>query len=696
MKKKARPIHLLLVGFFLSILLFGSNADASKGRIPWSSGAEVHDGWVVLLYYHHPEYVRYWLGKGTRITCVELRYRRKDDPEAWTTRYYRTQPCPDFEPRIDLIRALHTKLELLESLPTHRRFVVKISSSKGEPTQDVTIRPITAFFLLVNFLAVCLFVWVALCLFFILPGRKIVVAGAVVGLAAPVLILLLLDARDIPAGWISVLHEGLSSANILQLYGRGVHAEENFFSIQFLMLHHRCQVLQEVVLMNICLAAFNTVFFFVVAYSVLNKLTWAAVATFMMAFNLNFVHSLLSELPAQLLSTYFLMGVCACGLLNHRDRIGRASSSAALTLLLCLAILAFCTRMETGVLSLPALAVGFIKLFGYEGQVARLARRALSFCKENRSWFVPAAAAASLLATFGWLRLDLRECPPAAWAMDGLFPFNPSFLTLPYFLFSFISLGFIFIFVLGLFVSFRRLLAFFFLPLATLILFRVYYSASHGRHGPYYERFRYLCFLMVHVSLLSVFGLDWLRRWLASRRWSGFRKRSLAVLVGVSFLVWTPFGWSRYFGKGHDLDRIARPRFLLGRNQQTETRYLLLLTKRFPDCIFVSRTLATRPGSDPRYRWVFFGQKIHITTDSSRGLRLEEVAARRVPKARCLLFYRGLDCNRIRSDGCVDETSGRKPLDELVFPSLRYNDAQEWGTCRPVVHLGVYPIRLSN
>ena len=66
------------------------------------------------------------------------------------------------------------------------------------------------------------------------------------------------------------------------------------------------------------------------------------------------------------------------------------------------------------------------------------------------------------------------------------------------------------------------------------------------------------------------------------------------------------------------------------------------------------------------------------------------------PKNECVLFYRGLDCNLVNSDGCKTETADRTPLETVVVRDLPYNYVPEYGEHTPVITLGVYPIKYSQ
>ena len=74
------------------------------------------------------------------------------------------------------------------------------------------------------------------------------------------------------------------------------------------------------------------------------------------------------------------------------------------------------------------------------------------------------------------------------------------------------------------------------------------------------------------------------------------------------------------------------------------------------------------------------------------GEQLTRSVTLQYPDADCVLFYRGLDCNLVYSDGCVSETAGRSLLEEKVFPDLPFSGYMSYGPHTPVVRLGVYPI----
>jgi hypothetical protein len=274
----------------------------------------------------------------------------------------------------------------------------------------------------------------------------------------------------------------------------------------------------------------------------------------------------------------------------------------------------------------------------------------------------------------------------------GLRPLNLSFLLMPWSRGVFLPFGIVVLFVLGTVHGVRHCLAFFVLPVSTLVLFKVYASASHG---VFFERFRYLTYLTPVALFLALFGFrelaDWARRW----EWPWWWKRVAVLLLVMTFTFWQRQVPNEMFGRGQEIAGLSQTSFLLAWNQQTEVRYLVDLVARYPHCVFVAKTTQAAEAADRRTgsRWGIFGHPVggYREIDGPGGT-LEEVAARAAPGTRCVLYYRSLDCDLLAFEGCDREVEGRTALEERVFENLPYSDITEYGGHRPEIRLGVYPI----
>jgi hypothetical protein len=389
-------------------------------------------------------------------------------------------------------------------------------------------------------------------------------------------------------------------------------------------------------------------------------------------------------------TTHFWLGCIAAAVIGddaHATPGLRWLALLWLALLVCLAAL---LRIELLVLGAPALAAALATLLGWRPVIHRATRRAL----EGLRSLVSGRLSILVIVTVGLALLEIVQWPgnEVGWMIAALRPLNFSFLTMPWWLSLFLPFGFVILFVLGMVHTLRRWLAFFLLPVSTIILFRIYASASHG---VFFERFRYLTFLTPVALFVALFGFrelaDWAQRW----AWPWWWKRTAVVLLVASCTVWQAAGPKEIFRRRQHLPGVTTPGFLLSWNQQTEVRYLLDLVARFPECVFLTKSTRTVWVADRRtgYRWLVFGGPVRSYRQIvDTGSSLEQIAEQAAPGAACVLFYRSLDCNLLNSDGCEDAIQGRMPLEEHVLENLPYNDITEYGAHRAELRLGVYPV----
>ena len=518
--------------------------------------------------------------------------------------------------------------------------------------------------------------------------RPHVVGGVVCVALAGCVLPLLFSPADVPLGWITPLQEGRSFRDIRQLYGQTAHAGAGFSTLIDWLSAHAVTSLPAVVRVNICVAVVNAILFFFVASFVLDSWWASLVFALYYAGNLNTLHAAVSETPAAVWSTHFWLGCIAAAVIDDQAHATPRLRRLALVLLVALAWLAALLRSELLLLGGPAVVVAVAKELGWEAEMRRAVRGAgrlvRSIVAGRLSIFVLATAA--LLA----MRF-LPRMGPVSYAIDGIAPLNLSFLLMPQKLGVFLPVGLIVLFVLGLVHSTRRWVSFVLLPITLLTLFKTYASATQGA----FEAFRYLTFLTPAVFFLALFGFrelcDWAQRW----AWPSWWKRPALLLLGLSMLAWQPFGPRETFGRRHHVPGLTSPEPLLGRNLQTEVRYVLDLVRRYPSCVFLVKAQRdeSRLDGPPRYRWGAFGAPVREFKEMlDTGESPEQVAANLVPGAACVLFYRSLDCDLVDSDGCQAETHGRVALEERVVGDLPYSDISEYGEHRAEIHLGVFPI----
>lgn len=515
--------------------------------------------------------------------------------------------------------------------------------------------------------------------------RRAIIAALLCGGIA-VAGVLLFTPTPIPIGWVTVLHEGRSAANVRQLYGQTAHAGIGFHYLVDLVTRRDLTTLPAVVKLNLCLAAANTIIFAALAGARLSSRWGGLVFGALYLANINTIHAAFSETPAMAWTTLFWLGCVAAAAIADRDHTTPRLRRLAVALLALIAGLAALLRGELLVIGAPAVAVAVAKEWGVEAAIRRGAARAWTLVRgllAGPLWVLLAAVAAGLAIAFvPWLGA-------VSYLIDGLAPLNLSFLLLPQKLGMFLPVAVIALFILGVIDTTRRCLQFFLLPIAVLSLAKVYASATQG----VLESFRYLTFLTPPVFLLAVFGVDALAELARRQAWPSWWRRAAILLAALSVSAWQPLGPREIFGLRQHLPGLATPIPLLARNQQSEVRYLLDLVGRHPECTFLIRTPDIGRVSDgPRgYRWSAFGGGVPSTETSDRGQSAGEAAAALAPDATCVLFYRSLDCNLVGVDDCRGVV-GDTALEERVLPNLPYSDVLSYGEHVPEIRLAAYPV----
>jgi hypothetical protein len=484
------------------------------------------------------------------------------------------------------------------------------------------------------------------------------------------------DAAAIPTRWITALQEGTTETNVGQLYGRGVHAGDGLRVIVAALSPGGAYGIRSAVRVNLWLAGVNAIAFFVAARLTLRRWITAALMTALFAANVVSLHAALSEVPAELVTAYFLAGALAAAVLDRHALAPAWARGAALALL--------------ALLTLFALSVAVARLRLGDEAAARLAPRALAWLSGlGRSGRL--ALAAALVAS--WLAAAFVLPGRASWAVQGLHPLNPTILTMPAVMLYFVPLGVAALSVLGVAHALRAPHRFFLAPLSLVVLYRIYYAAQSG----FFELFRYLTLVMPIALFLALFGFRELEAIAARRAWGPRWRGAAAFGVAILCALFPLPGAVQLFVPG--VPRLSPATLVLDRNQQREVRYLLELEGRFPDCALVTK-VARRPNDPDRplapheYDLVAFGRPLSGMIPLPHGDRGLAAAAATLPTpVSCALFYRGLDCNLTHGDRCADELRDLPVVDERTFGSAPYNTVSERGEPGPIVTLGVYRLR---
>jgi hypothetical protein len=474
---------------------------------------------------------------------------------------------------------------------------------------------------------------------------------------------------EIPDVWITPLQEGLTDKHVRALYGDGAHAGSAFgYLISLLAPEGAGAPLRAVVRMNVALSIANAGVFLAIARRVLS---WPAAIAFALVFAFNPValHAAFSELPAALITTYFLVGTAVAGVAVDARSPGFVRRLAAVALLF-LGASAALVRLETLALSLPAaLALALLARAGEE-RIARVWAGMGRWLLGVMARPIPIILGALLGIWFIGTALSVGP------GFDFLDPFFAASFGLPVTLAYFVPVGPVVLFAFGMIHCLRRPAQFLGLPLGVLALHRAYYSASHAATAPF-ELLRYMTFVLPVALFLALFGWREVIRLGARLQWSEAARRATRTGAALSFVCFTPTALA-LVNDFNGAAPVSFDRLLVRRDQQVEVRFLLGLVDRHPDCTFVSRVVpegvlpTERAGQSIDWAVVSFGRgMIAPRRESLAGRPIANLAAAQA--SGCVLYYRGLDCNLpAAGDVCERDVAGLPVIAEITPPNIPY------------------------
>lgn len=658
----------------LGLLLAPSGLFAETGPIPWEKGDPVVGGWKIASVEPGREALSLGLALARERTAVEIVASRDDERLPYRTEHYTVQPMLGSNPPAALLKTLRDRLLDWEKMRGHVPFVLPEESSSRENRQE-------SWFLLANAAALILFLFVLWDWTRIEPKWRNP-TGAALGAAAAIaaVCFFFLSPEGVSTDWVTVLHGGRTEANLHHLYGRGVHAGPNFAFISKLWTWEHSLRLKDVVRMNLALAGVNAAFFLALGWRVLGKFQPALLLTLFFALNRCTLNATVSELPSQLITLYLFMGIVA-GAVFH-ERSGR--SPAALALLALLSALVFMTRPEAAGVGIVALLVAGLIL--YTPATQRGKDCVASRLKPIMKWKPWKKAA--LIAAIALFSLDIWFLPhKAGWLIEGLRPANPSFLLMPVVLQQFLPVGMVLLILLGIVHSFRKPAKFLGLPIALLVLFRIYHAAANGSFN---HMFRFMSLFAPMAFFLALFGWKEVETFIKKKR---ARRIALGVLAAL-FLIPPTGAAYRFYRSGLSNDPARESRLLDG-NNQLEIRYLLNAMESRPDCIFVSKTAGTEhhTGRFERTRWAFFGAPLSAVRFVENSASLQRTLRGQFWLPACVFFYRGLYCDLLGTDRCAAETQGKEPIDPVRFANRNPASLSEYGRFDEAIRLGLYEVR---
>jgi hypothetical protein len=521
-------------------------------------------------------------------------------------------------------------------------------------------------------------------------GRRwlFVASGFTTVVAVTLLYWLTVRPSDIPIDWVTVLHHSLGRKTIMHLYTRGVHAGLNFaFILSAVAAGH--PTLHDVVWLNLLLALVNAAIFLHLAVYVTGP-AWAIPWTLVFALNPATFLASFSELPTNLLALYFLAAVIAWAVLIDPLPQPRVLRGVAYALCAVLSVLVALTRFEVAFLGAVALAVhaGYA-LLGSDVWSAAW-RRLRSAGEWLLVFFSDHPAAVAVLCLVGvWLSWAGLPGLVGRAPVAGLYPFNPSILSLYVFLpMLLLPIGVSIAILFGCIPAIERFRQFGGLALSLFVLVRMYFAAEYQ----YFEMGRYLSYILPAIFLLGLFGKAQFDD-MASRWHPNWRRAARIGYLMAWFTLPLP-GMAEYYERPEYHRNGGFSQLLLDLNTQREVRYLMALTEKNPQCVFVSRVVEDQHGN-PRvathYDYIAFGAPlVEPILVPEKEVPLEQFVARYASGAPCVRLYSGGDCNLNFADHCRSFVAGRRLVEEYRFWSRPYNNPLQSGYGAPEIVLRTY------
>jgi hypothetical protein len=659
------PRFLRAVLFFLTATAAAHAADAGTTPLPWNVGDTVAGKWTVSSLERDEATVRLALSSDEIRSAVEIIGRRDDPRLPYKTRDYIVQPGMFPPPPTELLVALQNDLKQWERREGHVPFILGDRRKKSETRSAALILFLHAV------LAVLLARMVAWKIKDDANLRRPAALAAALAAGLTVGMYAFTGARHIPTDWITVLHPGPSLTDITHLTGKGAHAGTNFARIAEQWASSPRLDLRDVLRMNIWLAGLNGIFFFLIARSVLGFLP-AAGLTVLFATNPVIRTSALSEGPGQLLTFYLFCGaLAACAFLRYESQDGKRAAWA-LSAILLLTLLCAMTRPESAGLGLMALAgAAYLLLFKDRDPL------------NVRTWS-PAQKIGGCLALL-ILSLDIVEGPGIMWLADGARPLNPTIALLPLILWQYLPLGFAVLALFGLIHAFRHMGKFLGLPLGFVVLFRTYHDATIG---VYCDMFRFSTLWMPSVFLFALFGWREIRAWTSKY----FSSSAAAYALLALFLI-PPAAAAQKFYWGGPSRRVAWDECPVLGHQQIETRFLVDALDRYPNKVFVARTVeGTGYSTTPKVRrWTFFGKPLPKTMSAEIGSKGPIPAALDAGfNAEDLIYFEGNDCHLKDSADCAKDIDDLRRVSLKVFDNPELCDQAQYGKHGKKIRLGLY------
>ncbi len=661
-------------------------AQAPNAGAPWRQGELAAGDWRVEQVVDHPEFMRFELSRESSRTTVEV-VAHDGPPGEWTSRHHRLQPAPGVQADEGLMRALLAELRAWDDRAANPAIAAHGSGGglRDFDGLDMALLLTNALLLALVLLLVAGPLWT----------RPALLAWSALALAATAAgwwwLFISQEASDLPLTWITVLHEGPTSQNIEFLYGRNRHTGPNHTLMTWLLAGDGRFGLRDMVRLNLGLAGLNAAMLLAIGRALLGRLLPALLIVALFAGNAAAVHAAASELAAGLSTTLFLLATAAVLALGDPATASPWRRWGTLLAVVLATALMGMTRTEAAGFGLVALATLIARMTWGDEALGRLSERVWLRARQS-GWPLRIALIVLGLGTLPLMWVDGR----IGWLIAGLHPLNPSFLAAIPLLMTLLPLGALLLIGFGAVWTLRRWRQTLLLPVALLILFRVYFCASHL---VFYEMLRYVALLLPAFAILAMLGWRELAHQAHARGWRPrWRKLALGVLAVAMFVPPLPpladAIWDRRPPALPSPGTLLAPP--LDADQQAEVRFMLAAVEQHPQCVIATRTTREieRVEAPRSYDWWLFGKPLPAPlTRSAAEISLEAWLDKRLPGVPCVLFFRGLDCHLVDALDCEQLVARRPMVESMARDSKPYSDPWEYGAVHPKLELALFRLR---
>lgn len=654
----------------LSVLISLPADAAMPGPVPWSMGQVIGEGWTVSAVKRHPEFLRLTITQGETRSQLEIVPSRPGDP--WSTTHYRVQPAPGGTAAPAPLKVVLSALKRWEQSAEHRPFVGVTKPTEGAPqaaaveatsvprlrAQPTRAWPPTQRWawllgdaLLLALLAACLARSES-------PARNLKALTAILGVGA--LAWTAIDPAALPAVWITVLQEGSVAGIVASLYGQGHHGPA-FDALHWALSSEGGLPIRDVVTMNLTLAAMNSAAIGALTWAMTKRLSVSVVTAAAWGLAPLQVNAAWSELPANLVSSYTLIGAVAVAHVQRAPRI-------AMTLLGIVAVMLGGVRLEWGILGAitwSSLAISMALPHGWRPRL-------------DRGWTTAALilSGALTVSLVGVIGAGTSASAPEAWQLwqrqgGGAVGWGP--LTWPLGFFATWPIGLSLLACLGGLQVLRRPLSWSAAGVAALVLQGVYWTSAHDGDAPY-EVLRYAALMAGLGGAFTALG------WRLVIQWCEGRARGHIIIIGLAALCVIPIpqdAWRGAVETHHAESPGTLYEMPLSRHLQAEARALMRATEAHPECV-IATVSAVEPAADrtvSAYEYVFFGGSLATPQLCPRspevfGGLLDAV----VTGSECVLVHRGLDCHVAGGPDCREEVGGAQFIEGFERLARPYYD----------------------